>query len=308
MAIPWSAPSYSSQRHEAGGQRDVRQVQREKLNRASRLLLGAMIEAYDVLSQLQAEVGCDVQDNRNIASLREFVNIQHGQSQNQEPAENITPHQPEKSESSEGNIELSVTCQTPADCQLKASPVAAAESPDTEEDREHIDNTGDTPCPELSLPDIVPVVSNQLQTPDIILTSKKTPKISCRGRKTRPKFRLTNLNELHRTKKSSTPSQMTWKDVGSKLGEVSKKWQKPCGHAGRRRSVADVPRNNQDQDSPPCSSSDQPDWSLFPVHPPPPPPPPSDDLSSGLLINNVLKVVQVFGLYLIVKKFENLLK
>ena len=49
------------------------QVQREKLDRASRLLLGAMIEAYDVLSQLQTEMGCEVEENENIPVLRQFV-------------------------------------------------------------------------------------------------------------------------------------------------------------------------------------------------------------------------------------------
>ena len=43
------------------------------MDRASRLLLGAMIEAYDVLSQLQAEMGCEVEQNENIPVLRQFV-------------------------------------------------------------------------------------------------------------------------------------------------------------------------------------------------------------------------------------------
>ena len=76
--------------------------------------------------------------------------------------------------------------------------------------------------------------------------------------------------------------------------------------------MTETARNNQEPQEQqelsllPSLNTDQPDCS------PPPPPPPNQlhgtDLNSGLLINNVLKVVQVFGLFLIVKKFENLLK
>ena len=270
----------------------MRQVQREKLDRASRLLLGALIEAYDVLSQLQAEVGSEVQENRHLQTLREYI-------QDDQPRDNIdNRNQEEKSEAR--TIEL--TCDSPAERELKAGSVAAEESGEEETDHQ---TDGQK---EVSLPDIVPVITTQQAIPDIIVSSRKTPKISsCRVRKTKPRFRLSTLNELQRTKRSWTGSQnMSWKEVGSRLNHVSQKWQKsPTQARRRRRSNSDVTRNDQEPDTRPCLQNDQTDWS-----PPPPAPVPASPAPShqDSLFNNVLKVVQVFGLYLIVKKFENILK
>ena len=296
MAIPWSTPKNSSR----GENRDSKQVQREKLDRASRLLLGAMIEAYDVLSQLQAEMGCDVEENENIPVLRQFVEDINTHSQTISYLSQQTPKLEEKcEEESQSNTELT-------------------ESPGPVEEREEKPEGGDeedSKCPEVSLPDIVPVLTSSLPPlpplpalPDLIPSSKKTPKISCRARKAerRPRgFRLTTLSdpELHRTKKYWSSAQLTWREVGTKLSELSRYGEKPARPTQRRRSnVTEVVRNNHN----PSLNSDQPDCT------PTPPPLPDQlhqtDLNSGLMINNVLKVVQVFGLFLIVKKFENLLK
>ena len=275
MAIPWSAPSYSTQRHQRGEQRDTTQVQKEKLDRASRLLLGAMIEAYDVLSQLQAEMGCEVEQNGNIPALRQFV-------------EDINTHSQTISYLSQttGVNTVTVTAE---------KPVVAHTDITVEDHKDQGDSQGDSdgdcqgdgvisdpqPCVGdlSSLPDIVPslasMTSETSPLPDLLQHSNftyKTPKISWRPKRSRPKFRISRPLEAEKVRRSQTRPSITWKEAGAKLSELADNYSWP-EQSPVDRSSRHVRQSDTDH-----------------------------------LINNVFKCVQAVGLLLIMKKIDKMLK
>ena len=199
-----------------------------------------MIEAYDVLSQLSQEAGCDVQDNQNVATLRQFVE------------EANTPRKTEDS----------VVTSTHT--------VGQVGHPGDQMDR-------DAPKCEglvVTLPDIVPsVAAHRVDLPDIIadsLDSAKTPKISWRPKKTRPKFRISRPMEPPRGRNWS---DLTWKQAGARLSQVASRFS-----SGEQR------REDRERASP------------------------DSQTDTELLISNVFKCVQALGLLLVMKKINNMLK
>ena len=159
------------------------------------------------------------------------------------------------------------------------------------------------PLPDLITPQRQVSVRNQL--PDIVCdalrATNKTKKKSPRRRS----FRLTTLRT---PSKPQTPAAaLTWTNVGQKLAEISDSLDTP---GTRRRSLpppASHLRSNRPETSPRRSSCN-PRRLCFGTN---------DDMPGGdgpggvnteHIVNNVLKVVQVFGLFLVMKKFENMLK
>ena len=279
MAIPWSAPTYSSQRHQRGDHRDTTQVQREKLDRASRLLLGAMIEAYDVLSQLQGEMGCEVEQNTNIPVLRQFVEDINTHSQTitylsqsgvkTEPV--VTRDKPVLA-----NTDITVEAHTDGDSQGDSHGDCQSDGVTSEPQQ----CVGDL----TSLPDIVPNITSDITSlPDLIPHSNinsfnKTPKISWRPKRNRPKFKISKSVEVDKVRRSERRPKMSWREAGVKLCDLADNLTSTGFHPEDGTSRQD--RHSVDQQK---SDTDH-------------------------LINNVFKCVQAVGLLLIMKKIDNMLK
>ena len=273
MAIPWSTPSYSSQRHQRGEHRDTAQVQREKLDRASRLLLGAMIEAYDVLSQLQAELGCEVQQNENIPALRQFV-------------QDINTHSQTISYLSQSPVNNTVPVVT-SDKPVLAHTDITVQAAEKDQGESQGDCQGDGVISEpqqcvgdlSSLPDIVASIRSETTSlpalPDLIQHSNfncKTPKISWRPKRSRPKFRIIKPVEVEKVRRSQSRPNISWKEAGTKLSELADHYSStelsPEDRASRHVRQSDTDH----------------------------------------LISNVFKCVQAVGLLLIMKKIDQMLK
>eukprot|EP00090_Calanus_glacialis_P008167 TRINITY_DN16492_c0_g1_i1.p1 TRINITY_DN16492_c0_g1~~TRINITY_DN16492_c0_g1_i1.p1 ORF type:complete len:326 (+),score=60.07 TRINITY_DN16492_c0_g1_i1:183-1160(+) len=323
MAIPWSSPTYSRYRANRGEPPQTsnggRQVQIEKLDRASRLLLGALIEAHDVLQQLQAEsesgdqgaVNASVE--ANIERVRQFAQVIR------EPKNELT--------------------NTTSDNQVASTPkkqkdiVPANNDIDTKASDK---NNGCevaptfTPVPTFvrnTLPDLVQnvqvsdsYVPNKFDLnaplPDLLMGSNLSPKAITPRKKFSPKkyaprkkkvFKLTTLEEMQMTKTSQDNlNPISWKDAGSKLSDVAKSWdfaRRPSlpnvrnnvdvhprdHHLARRHSLARWMRGELSHDDR-LSSVDENESSK----------------KTDILLSSVFRVVQAVGLFLIIRKVENM--
>lgn len=163
-----------------------------------------------------------------------------------------------------------------------------------------------------ALPDLissqrqVSVINNQL--PDIVYDALRA---SNKHKKKTPRQRSFRLNTLRTPKKPDIPAHtsLTWTSVGRKLAEISKSLDSPVG--GRRLSLPPPSSSSNIRSRPEASprrSSCNPRILSFG---------PNDDILGGggaggvnteHIVNNVLKVIQVVGLFLVMKKFENMLK
>ena len=130
-----------------------------------------------------------------------------------------------------------------------------------------------------SLPDIVPslapITSDTSPLPDLLQHSNfntKTPKISWRPKRSRPKFRITRPLEVEKVRRSQTRPNITWKEAGAKLSELADNYSStelsPVDRSSRHVRQSDTDH----------------------------------------LINNVFKCVQAVGLLLIMKKIDKMLK
>ena len=238
-----------------------------------------MIEAYDVLSQLQTEMGCEVEENENIPVLRQFVEdinthsntisylAQTGAQPVPEPE--VLP-EPEKPVVALTDITVEASQkESEGDCQSDGAPSEPGQC------------VGDL----SSLPDIVPATRSESRTlPDLLQQSSnnntncKTPKISWRPKRSRPKFRISKPVEVERVRRSQSRPNISWKEAGVKLAELADNY-------------SSVELNPEDRASRPVRQSvDQ------------------QKSDSDHLINNVLKCVQAVGLFLIMKKIDKMLK
>ena len=306
------------------------QVQVQKLNRASRLLLGALIEAYDVLQQLQAEYQHDGRepDAGVVVNLKKLNSLVTGNS--------VTQNQP--SEEPRNNNELTIASAdnqiiVPKDDQNTKD----SEEKDSTEQHDKDEKVGVVTQVSPSLPDIVmnpaaivrtPVSRGHVSNmPDIIMDTLHATKKTSPRKTPRKVFRLNTLREMHQrqsktTKDTTTPTvaPLTWSEAGAKLRNVASTWE-TLERGPRRPSLPalgalDPHHSNQRR----RLSSLGPTFSRNPEEDM------SDDLNDGPqgvfeelrgiktdfntehMINNVLKAVQVFGLFLIIRKFENMLK
>ena len=338
----------------------------EKLNRASRLLLGALVEAYDVLQQLQAECGDTVQDQASQASLASLARVRQFVNTTQPP---VTPQpqqqslhqqqqQSQQQQSEQEHNELSAVATAATSNNI----IATTEDEDTTmdstmDDTKEItkddtkdtteDDTKDTteedtkdetpamdtpdhrscvvtakpPAKVQGLPDIV--TSHALLSPprakappppslpDVVADSlhglgrRMSPRKVARRRV----FRLSTLRELHQQRQpapSSTPPSpdtpptppLSWAEAGQKLASIATTLDTP---PPRRRSLpALMGRDDQDGEERRRGRrmSQVVAWHADT----------GPKMETDKIINNVLKAVQVFGLFLIIRKFENMLK
>ena len=165
------------------------------------------------------------------------------------------------------------------------------------------------PLPDLIRPQRkVSVTNNQL--PDIVCDALRATN---KHKKKSPRRRSFRLNTLRTPRKSETPApvstSVTWTNVGRKLAEISNSLDTPVGI--RRQSLPPPSSSSNIRSRPemtPRRSSCNPRMLCFGTN--------NDILGgegeSGVntehIVNNVLKVVQVVGLFLVMKKFENMLK
>ena len=303
------------------------QVQVQKLNRASRLLLGALIEAYDVLQQLQVECGdgdrnVDPGVQANLDRLSMLVS-------NRQSTSVVT------SLNQQQNNELTNTTATTSDNQQKTEPKIpedkVSEVPDVV-----------TVEPVLPLPDIVHNTaiivrpptdqakclsprSHDITTkprqnvtkaplPDLINDSLHAIKKTTPRKSQRKVFRLNTLRDMQQqprqsTIKEKTPSPLSWTEAGAKLRDVAATWETPrrpslplLGHNTNHHQLQQRRLSTLSPDTVPTHDSDDDlDSPRFRMaH--------KNDIDTNTMINNVLKAVQVFGLFLIIRKFENMLK
>ena len=333
----------------------------EKLNRASRLLLGALVEAYDVLQQLQAECGDTVQDQASQASLaslarvRQFVNTTQPSvtPQPQQQSLHQQQQQSQQQQSEQEHNELSAVATAATSNNIIAttdSNTATTEDTtmdSTMDDTKEItkDDTKDTteedtkdetpamdtpdhrscvvtakpPAKVQGLPDIV--TSHALLTPprakappppslpDVVADSlhglgrRMSPRKVARRRV----FRLSTLRELHHQRQPApsstppspdtppTPPPLSWAEAGQKLASIATTLDTP-----RRRSLPALGRDDPDGEERRRGRrmSQVVAWHADT----------GPKMETDKIINNVLKAVQVFGLFLIIRKFENMLK
>ena len=244
------------------------QVQVEKLNRASRLLLGALIEAHDVLEALNLETG-----NVAAASASVSENIERVRMFSLKTVEQKTEN------------ELELPKEVPAN--QNESPAAPEVIPEP--------RAANCEIEQAILPDVVPISAvlskNDLSNmPDLISSTdtprKKTPKKLASKRK--KSFRLTEAltsgerEGAGRRRRTS----LTWTEAGAKLREIS------TATPTRRRSLPAPPTRRYSTNV----SLDQVDF--------PPEPEEEDPLLST--VDTVLRIVQVVGVWYILRKVENM--
>ena len=165
------------------------------------------------------------------------------------------------------------------------------------------------PIPDLIRPQRQ-VSGNNNQLPDIVCD---TLRATNKHKRKSPRRRSFRLNTLRTQKKPETPAPLptsvTWTSVGRKLAEISNSLDTPVGT--RRPSLPPPSSSSNIRSRPeatPRRNSCNPRMLFFGTN---------DDIfggegASGVdtehIVNNVLKVVQVVGLFLVMKKFENMLK
>ena len=332
----------------------------EKLNRASRLLLGALVEAYDVLQQLQAECGDTVQDQASQASLarvRQFVNTTQPPvtPQPQQQSLHQQQQQSQQQQSEQEHNELSAVATAATSNNIIATTDSNTDTTEdttmdstmddtkddtkeitkdtTEEDTKNATPAMDTPdhrscvapakphAKVQGLPDIV--TSHALLSPprakappppslpDVVADSlhglgrRMSPRKVARRRV----FRLSTLRELHQQRQPApsstppspdtppTPPPLSWAEAGQKLASIATTLDTP---PPRRRSLPALGRDDQDGEERRRGRrmSQVVAWHADT----------GPKMETDKIINNVLKAVQVFGLFLIIRKFENMLK
>ena len=262
------------------------------MNRASRLLLGALLEAHDILEQLHANTGSsspvEQQTKENIERVRRLsqstsdttVEPTAEEKREEKPATKVdTTEQISRNETS--NIELPPR-STESDGRRSWSAAKASDPPSPPSPP----STSSPPMPDLVTELTTPTKTHDLKPhlPDLVQPALPTPRKRSPPRRLVPAksrrkvFRLSTLQELAGPR-TCPPSPLSWRDAGSKLAEVAGSWKATRGS----------------------------------------PPPPRRPTSQGVeeqegekmtktLVSNVVKIVSCVSLYLIVRKVESLLQ
>ena len=182
-----------------------------------------------------------------------------------------------------------------------------------------------TAAPPSTMPDIIinsAVVRshprNIEKLPDLIRDSLHSTRRVSPRKTPRRVFRLNTLKEIQSTTKETKDNnkaarKITFREVGAKLRDMADNWDDPP--QSRRQSLPLLTSDNNHQQLAPRSrrlsslsslvtgadtNHDVSDNGVTTRN--------CNNFDTEQLINNVLKVVQVYGLFLIIRKFENMLK
>ena len=270
------------------------QIPIEQLNRASRLLLGALLEAHDILEQLHTNAGStspvQQQTKENIERVRRLsqstsdptVEPTAEEKKEEKPAAKVdTTEQISRNETS--NIELPPR-STESDGRRSSSAAKASDTPSPPRPS----STSRPPMPDLVTELTTPTKTHDLKShlPDLVQPTLPTPRKRSPPRrlvpaKTRRKvFRLSTLQELAGPR-ACPPSPMSWKEAGSKLAEVAGSWRSSRGSSPPPRRLPINQGVEEQQEG---------------------------EKMTKTLVSSVVKIVSCVSLYLIVRKVESLLQ
>ena len=261
------------------------QIPIEQLNRASRLLLGSLLEAHDILQQLHAAQGVpspvEQQTKDNIERVRRLS------TQISETEDVKEPKQEER--------ETTVT-------EYNENPTNELPPAITEQDSAATKASDPTSIMHPAMPDLVPELTPTTPTknkkdlknlPDLLYSILPTP----RKRATPPRkgpspakakrkvFRLSTLQELRQPPTRHQP--LTWTEAGAKLSEVAGSW---------RQAVTSTTRNTASTSRRRSSVQEVNDVTE------------EEECKTKTVLSGVVKIVSCVSLYLIVRKMESLLK
>ena len=277
----------------------------DQLNRASRLLLGALLEAHDMLEQMHTDSGSvpdveqSVKDNiERVRRLSTEITLSEdarknlaGEAKDKKKEEKTAPEaaaastKPISEETPNNELPVPVCLpSTEADCAAKASVS---------------DQTTTT-----RMPDVVPELTHHTPTkndltniPDVLHTAvsrRRVPPRKSPGTKPtsrRRVFRLNTLQELQASKKAARPQPLTWTEAGAKLAEVAGSWRSNNSAI----ATAANPGRHQARDASASRrlNTEEENW---------------DGGTAKVFVTGVVKIVSCVSLYLIVRKMESLLK
>ena len=277
----------------------------DQLNRASRLLLGALLEAHDMLEQMHTDSGSvpnveqSVKDNiERVRRLSTEITLSEDARKNlaekdkkkeekaPEAATAAASTNPISEETPNNELPVPVCLpSTETDCAAKASVS---------------DQTTTT-----RMPDVVPELTHHTPTkndltniPDVLHTAvsrRRVPPRKSPGTKPtsrRRVFRLNTLQELQASKKAARPQPLTWTEAGAKLAEVAGSWRSNNNPA---IATAANPGRHQARDASASRrvNTEEENW---------------DGGTAKVFVTGVVKIVSCVSLYLIVRKMESLLK
>ena len=296
----------------------VFQIPIDQLNRASRLLLGALLEAHDMLEQMHTDQGSVPHVEQSVKENIERVRRLSTEITLSEEARNNLSREKEeqeKSEEEDKNGQEKKKKEEPAPEAWSTNPISEETHnelptpepvclPSTEADcavkASVSDQSTTTRC---SMPDVVadlsitPTKNDLTNIPDVLhtaVTRRRVPPRKSPGTKpTRRRiFRLNTLQELQASKKASRPQPLTWTEAGAKLAEVARSWRSNKAAI----STAANPGRHQDRDASATSrrmNREEGNW---------------DGGTAKVFVTGVVKIVSCVSLYLIVRKMESLLK
>ena len=277
----------------------------DQLNRASRLLLGALLEAHDMLEQMHTDSGSvpnveqSVKENiervRRLSTeitlsedarknLAEEAKDKKKEEKAPEAAATAASTNPISEETPNNELPVPVCLpSTETDCAAKASVS---------------DQTTTT-----RMPDVVPELTHHTPTkndltniPDVLHTAvsrRRVPPRKSPGTKPtsrRRVFRLNTLQELQASKKAARPQPLTWTEAGAKLAEVAGSWR---SNNPAIATAANPGRHQARDASASRRVNSEEDW---------------DGGTAKVFVTGVVKIVSCVSLYLIVRKMESLLK
>ena len=271
------------------------QIPIDQLNRASRLLLGALLEAHDMLEQLHVSQGVaspvEHQTKENIERVRRLsteISATEAKAMEQVAVEEEMARQEVQQE------EVMTTTQ---DNLSNSATTSNNELPRTAQDGAPKASDPSPTRVRPTMPDLVPELTptkpkNDLSSglPDLLHAAtlptprKRTPgrKFTIPSKSRRQVFRLSTLQEMA---KSRGPQPITWAEAGSKLAEV----------AGSLRSPVVGPPNRSISGSLSPSQTRSGGGG-------------GGEGKSKMILSGVVQIVSCVSLYLIVRKMESLLK
>ena len=273
------------------------QIPIDQLNRASRLLLGALLEAHDMLEQLHVSQGVaspvENQTKENIERVRRLsteISATEAKAIEQVAVEEEMARQEMARQEQE---EVMTTTQ---DNLSNSATTSNNELPRTAQDGAPKASDPSPTRVRPTMPDLVPELTptkpkNDLSSglPDLLhATTLPTPRKRTPGRKftipSKSRRRVFRLSTLQEMAKSRGPQPITWAEAGSKLAEV----------AGSLRSPVVGPPNRSISGSLSPSQSRSGDG--------------CEEGKSKMILSGVVQIVSCVSLYLIVRKMESLLK
>ena len=277
----------------------------DQLNRASRLLLGALLEAHDMLEQMHTDSGSvpdveqSVKDNiERVRRLSTEITLSEDARKNlaekdkrkeekaPEAAATAASTNPISEETPNNELPVPVCLpSTEADCAAKASvsdPTTTTRMPDVVPELTHHTPTKNDLT---NIPDVLHTAVSRRRVPP-----RKSPGTKPTSR--RRVFRLNTLQELQASKKAARPQPLTWTEAGAKLAEVAGSWRSNNPEA---IATAANPGRHQARDASASRrvNTEEENW---------------DGGTAKVFVTGVVKIVSCVSLYLIVRKMESLLK